>query len=154
MKKQLFNFKTSVRVRTYEVDWQGIVHNTVYMLYCEVGRTEYLKHIGADLDLNKVNTSNRVVLSRNEINYLSPARFDMEIDVHTRIAEIGNSSFVFEGLLIDASTGTVLAENRAFHVWLHPETDKPMQVPEVFRKRVRSQEGSNVKENGIPPKNA
>ncbi len=146
MEKQQFNFKTSLRVRTYEVDWQGIVHNTVYLLYCEVGRSEYLKQIGANLDLNKVNTSNRVVLSRNEIDYKSPARFDMEIDVYTRIAEIGNSSFIFEGMLRDAATDILIATNRAFHVWLSPTTGTPMEIPEEFRILVRKQEKGNLKE--------
>ncbi len=154
MDKNKFNFKTSVRVRTYEVDWQGIVHNTIYMLYCEVGRVEYLKHIGAALDLNKVNSSNRVVLSRNEIDYKSPARFDMEIDVYTRIAEIGNTSFIFEGMLRDAATDTLIAKNRAFHVWLHPQNGKPIPVPEEFRRLVRSHEGANLLENPAEPDKA
>lgn len=151
MDKQRFNFKTRVHVRTYEVDWQGIVHNTVYLLYCEVGRVEYLKFIGADLDLNKVNASHRVVLSRNEIDYKSPARFDAKIDVYTRIAEIGNSSFVFECMLRDVATDLLIVTNRAFHVWLHPENGVPMTVPGDFRKLVRKQEGANLLEKSAPP---
>lgn len=147
MNKELFNFKSPVRVRTYEVDWQGIVHNTVYMLYCEVGRVEYLKHIGASLDLNTQNSSQKVVLSRNEIDYKSPARFDMEIDVYTRIAEIGTTSFIFEGMLRDRASDTLIATNRAFHVWLDPVKDVPTGIPEDFRKLVRIQEGANLTEH-------
>jgi len=146
MEKQLFNFKTSVRVRSYEVDWQGIVHNTVYLLYCEIGRVEYLNHIGADLDLNRVNSTNRVVLSRNEIDYKSPARANMEIEVYTRIAEIGNSSFIFEGMLRNADTDVLIAENRAFHVWVNSSASHSIAVPEDFRTLVRKQEKGNLKE--------
>jgi len=154
MDKRKFKFKTTVRVRSYEVDWQGIVHNTVYLLYCEIGRVEYLKHIGADLDLNKIDASHRVVLSRNEIDYKSPARFDTEIVVFTRIAEIGNSSFVFECMLRDAETDTLLATNRAYHVWLNRQTNLPMSVPDDFRLLVRKQEGKKVSEKSTPPSSA
>jgi acyl-CoA thioester hydrolase len=146
MYPELFKCKTSLRVRTYEVDWQGIVHNTVYLLYCEIGRVEYLKTIGADLDLNKINSSHRVVLSRNEIDYKAPAQFDMEIDIFTRIPEIGNSSFVFEGLLFKASTDAIIAENRAFHVWLSRDTGLPSRVPDSFRTLVREYEGKHLTE--------
>ncbi len=154
MDKRRFNFKTKVRVRTYEVDWQGIVHNTVYLLYCEIGRVEYLKHIGADLDLNKINASHRVVLSRNEIDYKSSARFDTEIDVYTRIAEMGNSSFVFESMLRNAETDTLIVTNRAYHVWLNPQNGAPMTLPGHFRRQVRKQEGENVSEKTTPRSNA
>jgi len=146
MELEHFHCKTSLRVRSYEVDWQGIVHNTVYLLYCEIGRVEYLKTIGADLDLNKINSSHRVVLSRNEIDYLSPAHFDMEIDVYTRIPEIGNSSFIFEGLLINASTNAFIAKNRAVHVWLQKKTGLPIRVPDSFRLLVRNYEGERLKQ--------
>ncbi|MBI4417163.1 MAG: hypothetical protein HY563_00195, partial [Ignavibacteriales bacterium] len=48
---KLFGHRTELTVRNYEVDWQGIVHNAVYLLYFEMGRVEYLKQIGATLDL-------------------------------------------------------------------------------------------------------
>jgi len=42
----LFQHTIPVQVRNYEVDWQGIVHNAVYLLYFEIGRVDYFKHIG------------------------------------------------------------------------------------------------------------
>jgi acyl-CoA thioester hydrolase len=143
-----FRFKIDLRVRNYEVDWQGIVHNTVYLLYCEVGRVEYLKHIGATVDLNTINGINKIVLSRNEINYIKPARFDMMLEVYTRISEIGNSSFIFESLIIDPESGELIAENRAYHVWLDSEENSPQRVPEDFRKIVRDFEGNTLSERG------
>ena len=31
-----FKHETQVKVRNYEIDWQGIVHNAVYLYYFEV----------------------------------------------------------------------------------------------------------------------
>ncbi len=141
-----FRFRHRLRVRNYEVDWQGVVHNTIYLLYCEIGRVEYLRHIGAELDLNSINSVHRIVLSRNEIDYKNPARFDSELEICTRIPEIGNTSFIFEGLIIDVQTGDTVVENRAYHVWLDASIWTPVRVPEDFRKLVRNYEGSVLSE--------
>lgn len=138
-----YRHKTQVRVRNYEVDWQGIVHNAVYLLYFEVGRVEYLKEMGARLDLNSVRGQNRVVLVRNEIDYRKPVGFDDLLNVYTRISKIKNSSFWMEGILEEAATKTVVATNVAFHVWLDPATNRPRTVGDEFRKQVQEFEGAH-----------
>ena len=130
-------------VRNYEVDWQGIVHNANYLHYFEIGRIEYLKTIGAKLDLNTIKSESKVVLVRNEIDYKAPAFFDELLNVYTRISFIKNSSFAMEGILEKAKTGEVVSTNIAFHVWLDPETDKSKPVPDEFRKMVQRFDGSN-----------
>ena len=138
----LYRHKTQVRVRNYEVDWQGIVHNAVYLLYFELGRVEYLKEMGARLDLNSVRGQNKVVLVRNEIDYRKPVGFDELLNVYTRISRINNSSFWMEGILEEASTKAVVATNVAFHVWLDPATNRPRTVGDEFRKQVQEFEGA------------
>jgi acyl-CoA thioester hydrolase len=138
---KLFGHRTELTVRNYEVDWQGIVHNAVYLLYFEIGRVEYLKQIGATLDLNSVRGKNKVVLVRNEIEYLRSLSFDDVITVGTRISAIKNSSFLVEGLLLHKGTGSIAATNIAVHVWLDPIRNTPIPVPDSFRKLVQAYEG-------------
>ncbi|MBS4028662.1 MAG: acyl-CoA thioesterase [Ignavibacteriales bacterium] len=137
MDKKDFKFKTQIRVRNYEVDWQGIVHNANYLLYCEIGRIEYLKHLGIKIDLSTMQSDSRVVLVRNEINYKSPAKFDEVLNIYTRIAKIGNTSFIFEGFLEEEKTQRLVADNVAYHVWLAPNSEEPMTVPNEFREKVK-----------------
>lgn len=144
MKKSSFRHATEVRVRNYEVDWQGIVHNANYLLYFEIGRIDYLKHVGVRIDMNSIQGASRVVLARNELNYRSSAKFDELLTVHSRISYINETSFAFEGLMEQSSSGILVAENVAVHVWLHPESGLPIRVPEEFRARVRSFEGESV----------
>lgn len=144
MERGKFKHSVQVRVRNYEVDWQGIVHNAVYLQYFEVGRIEYLKHLGVKLDVVSVRSESRVVLVRNEILYKSPARFDQLLNVYSRISYIRDTSFAFEGILEDASTGGLVAENTAIHVWLHHRTGEPVTVPEHFRTAVKRVEGGDV----------
>jgi acyl-CoA thioester hydrolase len=144
MERSIFKHQTQVRVRNYEVDWQGIVHNALYLQYFEVGRIEYLRNLGIKIELDSVRSDVRVVLARNEVNYRSPARFDQLLTVYSRISYIRNSSFAFEGLLEDAATGTPVADNVAVHVWLHPRTGEPLTVAETFRRAVAGFEGESL----------
>ncbi len=143
MDRSQFKFKTQVNVRNYEIDWQGIVHNANYLLYCEIGRVEYLQHVGLKLDINTIQHASRVVVARNEIDYLSSARFGEMIDVYTRISSIRNSSFIFEGLLSESTSGRQIAANVSIHVWLNDITNKPMLVPDEFRRKVQAFEGKS-----------
>jgi acyl-CoA thioester hydrolase len=141
MDRSQFSFSTPLHVRNYEVDWQGIVHNGNYLLYCEVGRIEYLKHIGAKVDITTINSGSRVVLVRNEVNYRLPARLGDELRIHTRTAWIKNTSFGMEGLIERPSTGEIIAENVAIHAWLDRHQDSSIPVPQEFRDLVRRFEG-------------
>lgn len=144
MHKHLFKHTTQIRVRNYEVDWQGIVHNANYLLYFEVGRIEYLKQLGLKIDLNSIQNDSKVVLVRNEIDYKSSAQFDELLTIHTRISYIHNTSFAFEGIMETAAKQRLVAENIAVHVWLHPRTGEPMTVGDDFRRLIRQFEGGDV----------
>jgi acyl-CoA thioester hydrolase len=144
MKKSLFHHVSQVRVRNYEVDWQGIVHNANYLLYFEVARLEYLKQIGVKVDMQSIQGDSRVVLVRNELDYRASARFDDLLTVHTRISYINETSFAFEGLMEESLTQSLIAENVAVHVWLGAETGAPVRVNDEFRHKVRAFEGENV----------
>lgn len=143
MDKSKFKHKTEVRVRNYEVDWQGIVHNAVYLLYFEVGRIEYFKTIGMTINRESILNQERIVLVRNEVDYKASATFDDVLTVYTRMARIGNSSFVMEGIIERSTTGEEIARNFAFHVWLDPVTGKSRTIPDSFRRSVQEKEGSH-----------
>lgn len=142
--KSKFKFKTQVRVRNYEIDWQGVVHNANYLLYFEVARVAYLEHIGVRVDINSIQHESKVMVVRNEIDYQAPARFGDILDVYTRISFIRDTSFAFEGILQHAELQQPIAQNVSFHVWLDHRTNRPMTVPTEFRSVVRKFEGDNA----------
>jgi acyl-CoA thioester hydrolase len=73
--RRKFNHSVPLQVRNYEVDWQGIVHNAVYLQYFEIGRMEYLKRIGVRVDLHSIVNESKVVVARNEVDYRSSSTF-------------------------------------------------------------------------------
>jgi acyl-CoA thioester hydrolase len=139
-----FRHTTRLRVRNFEVDWQGIVHNSIYLQYFETARIEYLRGVGHVLDLASVNRGSRVVLARNEVDYVFPARFDDLLEIGTRVSLVGTSSFVFEGVIHVRGSGTLIAKNRAVHVWLHPRKGYPVPVPQRFLRRVEQFERRKI----------
>ncbi|MBI4428058.1 MAG: acyl-CoA thioesterase [Ignavibacteriales bacterium] len=143
MNQKQFKHTTQICVRNYEVDWQGIVHNAHYLQYFEVGRIEYLKALGARLDLNTINGESRVVLVRNEIDYKAPAHFDDVINISTRVSFIKNTSFAMEGIMEKDRTKELVATNIAFHVWLDPREHASVPVPDEFRRMVQRFEGAD-----------
>lgn len=144
MEKSKFKYTTRIPVRHYEVDWQGIVHNSVYLLYFETGRIAYLKHIGLPVNTEAIRNESRIVIVRNEIDYKSPAKFGDVLTVHTRVAYIKGTSFGFEGIIENAATNQVVAENVAIHVWLDPQTGEPTPINEHFYEAVRLFEGDGL----------
>lgn len=144
MERENFKHSLELRVRSYEVDWQGVVHNSNYLRYFEVARIEYLRAIGWALDLRSIVGKSKVVLVRHEIDYRAAASFDDILKVHTRTSTIGRSSFRMEGFIDDETSGQRIAENVAVHVWLDPASDRPQPVPEEFRQLVRAFEGDSV----------
>lgn len=139
-----FRHTTRLRVRNFEVDWQGIVHNSIYLQYFETGRIEYLRGIGQVIDFASINRGSKVVLARNEIDYVFPAHFDDLLEIGTKVTLVGTTSFVFEGVIHLRGTKTLIAKNRAVHVWLHPREGHPVRVPLRFIRSVGAFEGRKI----------
>ena len=74
----------ALRVRYPECDPMGYLHHSIYLQYFEMGRVELLRTLGhsyADLEKQGV----FFVVVKAEVKYKSPARFDDELTVLTRI---------------------------------------------------------------------
>lgn len=72
------------RVRYPEADPMGYLHHSVHLQYFEIGRVELLRAGGfsyADLERAGV----FFVVTRAEVRYKAPARFDDELTVVTRL---------------------------------------------------------------------
>jgi len=140
-----YKHKYRIRVRNFEVDSQGIVHNAIYLEYCETGRVEYIRELGFKLLPGGVFDSGiKVMVKRNEITYHYPARIDDLIDVYTRISFIKNSSFCFEHLLVNPDTNKIYCYNKSIQVNLNPDTNSPERIADKFRKLFMDFEGKDI----------
>ncbi|MGD0139287.1 MAG: thioesterase family protein [Tepidisphaeraceae bacterium] len=81
----MFNHHTiSIRVRYTEVDAMGYLHHSRFLQYFEMGRIEFLRAAGfsyADLERQGV----FFVVTKAEVRYKTPARYDDELTLTTRV---------------------------------------------------------------------
>ncbi len=140
-----FRHKYTIRVRNFEVDSQGIVHNAIYLEYCEIGRVEYVRELGIKLLPTGIFDNDiKINVKRNEINYESPAKLDELVDIYTRISYIKNSSFCFEHVLSNPATSHVYVTQKSVQVNLNLQTGQPERLPDNLRKIISDFEGDNL----------
>ena len=139
-----FKHQYKLRVRNYEIDWQGIVHNANYLLYFEVARVEYFKHLGIDIDERSISGKTKIVVVRNELDYFHQSTFNDELTIFTRITAIKNSSICCEAFIINEATKIEIAKNICIMVWLDPITNTSALVPDYMRNKVQQFEGSDA----------
>lgn len=138
-----FNHRLHSRVRSYDVDRQGIVHNAVYMYWLEAARIEYFRDLGIPIDRQSFVTKHRFVVARAEIEYLKAALFDDVYTVFTRTSFVKNTSFGFDHV-IRHENGSTLATARSVLVHLNPASHLPERIPDSYRTLIREFEGDGV----------
>lgn len=78
----------TIRVRYPEVDAMGYLHHSRHLQYFEMGRVEMLRSQGtAYVDLERAGVF--FVVTRAEVKYRAPARYDDELTLTTTLTKQG-----------------------------------------------------------------
>ena len=91
-----FPFAHRQRVRYGETDMQQVVYYANYLLYAEVGRVAYLRHLGLDYTKEFLERGIDFTIGEAHVTYRAPLRFDDEFDIKVRVGQIRHSSWTFE----------------------------------------------------------
>ncbi len=83
----LTEHEIEIRVRYSDADAMGFLHHSRFFVYFEMGRTELLRASGGDYRAME-DAGNLMVVVKAECRYLSPARYDDVLRLHTRIAKV------------------------------------------------------------------
>ncbi len=123
--------EVEVKVRYAETDAQGVVYHGSYVVWFEVGRTEYCEVAGypyARMEADGVN----IVVSDLAARYRRPARYGDTVRVATRLAAIRSRgcAFAYRILLPD---GTLAVEGETIHLFVDRATGRPTPAPELIR---------------------
>ena len=125
---------TRTRVRFPETDKMGVVYHANYFPYFELGRTEMMRDYGLPYtDIEK--SGYQLVVIEVHATYLAPAQYDQELDIHTRIAELGGARVVFEYEV--TANGTCIAKGTTHHACIGPR-GRPVRFPERILKALKS----------------
>jgi acyl-CoA thioester hydrolase len=121
---------TRLRVRYAETDQMGVVYHANYLVWMEVGRVEYYRARGMRYrDMEKEGVLLAVVEAH--CRYLSPAQYDEEILIRTRIEEASSRKVRFGYDLFSCDDGRRLAEGFTVHVFMGHDR-RARKLPERF----------------------
>src|SRR5574340_1403179 len=121
-------FVWPVRVYWEDTDAGGVVYYANYLKFMERARSEWLRSFGFEQDVLRHEAGVVFVVRRVEIDYLSPARFNEQLDVTVVLHEARNASLRVRQELLRGSTR--LAEAVVTLACVDAARFKPAKIPE------------------------
>ncbi|HEX8888413.1 MAG TPA: thioesterase family protein [Pyrinomonadaceae bacterium] len=108
--------ETLVRVRYSETDKMGVVYHANYLIWFEIGRTEFCRARGFSYREMEENEDAWLVVAESYCRYKAPAYYDDELIVRTHITELRRRSLRFGYEIIRLSDNQIIAEGETGHV--------------------------------------
>lgn len=119
---------TKIRVRYAETDQMGVAYHANFFMWFEVGRVELLRQAGLDYKHLEISEHRHIAVVEAACRYRSPARYDDELLIETRVTGVRGSvlKFAYRVLRQEATGGpaTLLAEGETSHVVVDREMKK------------------------------
>lgn len=112
--------ETIVRVTYSDTDQMGMVYYANYLIWFEIGRTEFLRQYGLtykSLEAQGV----YLPVTRCVCEYKSPAKYDDLIRIVTTIVQMTRVSVTFSYKLVREGSGEVIALGETKHACIGPD---------------------------------
>jgi acyl-CoA thioester hydrolase len=122
------------RVRYAETDQMGVVYHANYLVWCEIGRTDFIRQFGisyAELERQGV----MLAVTEATVRYHGAARYDDRIRVTTTLAGVRSRAISFDYVITNADTGERLVTAHTDLMSLDP-SGRPTTLPADFRERL------------------
>lgn len=120
------------RVRYAETDQMGVVYHANYLVWCEVGRTEFIRTLGMSYaDMERAGVS--LAVADLSIRYHAAARYDDIVRVTTTLASVRSRAIGFDYLVTSAASGARLATAHTTLVALD-RGGRPTSLPPEVRR--------------------
>ena len=130
-----YGFQTEVRVRLNETDAVGVVFFGQFANYMDVGRMDYLAHLGLQRLDGAVRDLIPGMVVHQEVRYRSPARYNDVLLIHVRVADIGRTSYTLHFLLTQKRNRQTVATGSVTLIWMNNDW-QVTPVPQEFRRTV------------------
>ena len=124
------------RVRYAETDQMGVVYHTNYLVWCEMGRTDFIRKRGMSYaDIERSGTL--LAVSDLTARFLGAARYEQMIRVQTTLTSIQSRSIVFDYLISNAESAARLVTARTTLISVD-STGRPKAMPAEIRRLFES----------------
>src|SRR5512147_208252 len=95
----------TIRVRYADTDQMGVVYYANYLVYFEVGRTEFCRRRGLAYAEIEQQSGSYLIVAEARCRYRRPLRYDQQVVVRTFLRECRKRTMTFAYQLIDPETG-------------------------------------------------
>lgn len=124
------------RVRFVETDLMGVVHHTNYLRWFEMGRVEYLRQCG--IDLNEMQKDGYLFpITDVTCKYKNSAHFDDEYEVQTTLTAFSRAKIVFSYSVVRKKDGTIFVTGTSQNVFTTLE-GKVARIPEPYFSKINN----------------
>lgn len=128
-----------ITVRWGDMDSMGHVNNAQYFTYCESARMSYFAAVR--MLEHREDDQHGPALAAATLNFRRQVRYPAELEVATRVSEIGRSSFKMEYEIFHRGTGERVADGSGVIVWTDYGTGRSTPLPESLKEEIRRFEG-------------
>lgn len=111
--------ETPVRVRYAETDRMGIVYHAHYIVWFEIGRTDYCREAGEPYRAME-DSGLWILVTAVDCRYRGPARYDDALRVRTWLPELASRGLAFRYEIVNEEN-RLLAEGSTRHVFADSE---------------------------------
>ena len=116
--------QTRIRVRYAETDQMGVVYYANFFVWFEIGRVELLRQLGFHYKQMELEDDCHFPVVEANCRYKSPARYDNELLLETRILGMRRTVLKFGYRLSRPADGKLLAEGETTHVTVNRSMHK------------------------------
>ena len=132
-----------ISVRWGDMDSMGHVNNAKYFTYCESARMSYFAAIR--MYDHREGEKHGPALAAAHLNFRAQVRYPSELDVLTRVSEIGRSSFRMEYEIVYRDSRERVADGHGIIVWVDYGAGRSIPMPESLKQAIRQYEGMEDK---------
>ncbi len=124
--------ETRIRVRYAETDQMGIAHHSNYLVWFEIGRSEFCRDAGFSYGEMERTDDALLVVAETHCRYKQPALYEDLLTVRTRISELRSRGLSFRYEVRREADGALLAEGETVHI-VTDSTKKVRTLPEKYK---------------------
>jgi acyl-CoA thioester hydrolase len=123
------SFTTSWRVRSYELDAQGHVNNSVYVAYAEEVANLHSEALGFGRAWTRDHAGAWVV-RHHDITYFRPATYGNELRLTTEVEQMRGARAMRHTVIRLVEGGHLVVDMHTEWVWVRLPDGRPSRIPE------------------------
>lgn len=127
--------ESRVRVRYAETDQMGVAYYANYFVWFEVGRSQFCNDCGFSYRDMEKETGLFMIVAEAHCRYKTPARYEDDLIIRTRIRELTRRTLRFS-YEINRADGALVATGETLHVLTNSE-GRPSSFPERYQTLLR-----------------